>query len=102
MDQEPPKQAALSRLMALRDEFVRINSMGRFHDAASREWRKLPHTWRTVLLLVAGAGEGVDDLAALASREWLELPPPERDSVRGVVRTAKAHLGRLVALAARS
>lgn len=90
-----------ARLMTLRDEFVHINSMGRFHDAASREWRKLPHTWRATLLLVAGVGVDVDDLNTLASRDWQELPPPERDDVRGVVRSAKRHLGRLTALAAK-
>lgn len=89
-----------ARLLALRDEFVQIASGGRFTDAASREWRELPHNWRMALMLIAGVGQE-DDLGTLASRNWQELPPTEREQVQGVVRSAKKYLSRLVALAAR-
>lgn len=89
-----------ARLLALRDEFVQIASGGRFTDAASREWRGLPHNWRMALMLIAGVGQE-DDLGTLASRNWQELPPTEREQVQGVVRSAKKYLSRLVALAAR-
>ncbi len=91
----------LRRQAELRDEFVRIASDGRFVDAASREWRGIPMVWRMALVMMAGAGDDTESLESLASREWREMPPPERDSLRGIVRGAKKHLGRLTALAAR-
>jgi hypothetical protein len=91
----------LRRQAELRDEFVRMASNGRFVDAASREWRGIPMVWRMALVMLAGAGSDTDSLEGLAAREWLEMPPPERESLRGIVRGAKRHLGRLTALAAR-
>ncbi|MDR6152163.1 hypothetical protein QF021_000252 [Acidovorax delafieldii] len=91
----------LRRQAELRDEFVRIASDGRFVDAASREWRGIPMVWRMALVMMAGAGDDTESLENLASREWREMPPPERESLRGIVRGAKKHLGRLTALAAR-
>ncbi len=57
--------------------------------------------WRMALLLIAGLGIDEGHLADLAERDWLEMPPPERDELRSVVRSAKKHLGALVALAAK-
>ena len=92
----------VNKLAALRDEFVRIATDGRFVDAASREWRGIPVVWREALLLLAGAGVDTEEsLEDLAKRGWQEMPPPEREAVRGIVRGAKRHLGRLTALAAR-
>ena len=92
----------VNKLAALRDEFVRIATDGRFVDAASREWRGIPMVWREALLLLAGAGVDTEEsLEDLAKRGWQEMPPPEREAVRGIVRGAKRHLGRLTALAAR-
>lgn len=91
----------LRRQAELRDEFVRIASDGRFVDAASREWRGIPMVWRMALVMMAGAGDDSESLESLAARDWREMPPPERDSLRGIVRGAKKHLGRLTALAAR-
>lgn len=91
----------LQKLMGLRDEFVRIASDGRFVDAASREWRGIPMVWRMALVMMAGAGDDTESLESLAARDWREMPPPERDALRGIVRGAKRHLGRLTALAAR-
>ena len=91
----------LRRQAELRDEFVRMASNGRFVDAASREWRGIPMVWRMALVMLAGAGSDTDSLEGLAARDWLEMPPPERESLRGIVRGAKRHLGRLTALAAR-
>lgn len=91
----------LNRQAALRDEFVRIATDGRFVDAASREWRAIPMVWRMALVMMAGAGDDAQSLETLASRDWREMPPPERESLRGIVRGAKKHLGRLTALAAR-
>ena len=91
----------LQKLCGLRDEFVRLASDGRFVDAASREWRGIPMVWRMALVMMAGAGSDTDSLESLAARDWQEMPPPEREAVRGIVRGAKKHLGRLTALAAR-
>lgn len=95
------RNAHLQKLTGLRDEFVRLASNGRFVDAASREWRSIPVVWRMALVMMAGAGEDTDSLESLAARDWQEMPPPEREAVRGIVRGAKKHLGRLTALAAR-
>lgn len=91
----------LRRQAELRDEFVRLSSNGRFVDAASREWCSIPVVWRMALVMMAGAGEDTDSLESLAARDWQEMPPPEREALRGIVRGAKKHLGRLTALAAR-
>ena len=91
----------VNKLAALRDEFVRIATDGRFVDSASREWRGIPMTWRMALVLMAGLGDEAESPAILASREWREMPPPEREALRAMVRSAKRHLGGLTALAAR-
>jgi hypothetical protein len=97
----PPPADVLAQLMKLRDEMTQSASNGRFYDAASREWRRLPVMWRVALLMIAGIGADVEHLYTLADRNWQELPPPEREELRGVVRDAKKHLGGLTALAAR-
>ena len=91
----------INKLAALRDEFVRIATDGRFADSASREWRGIPMNWRMALVLMAGLGDEAESPASLASREWREMPPPEREALRAMVRSAKRHLGGLTALAAR-
>ena len=91
----------VNKLAALRDEFVRIATDGRFVDSASREWRGIPMNWRMALVLMAGLGDEAESPAILASREWREMPPPEREALRDMVRSAKRHLGGLTALAAR-
>jgi hypothetical protein len=57
--------------------------------------------WRMALVLMAGLGDEAESPASLASREWREMPPPEREALRAMVRSAKRHLGGLTALAAR-
>ena len=91
----------VNKLAALRDEFVRIATDGRFVDSASREWRGIPMNWRMALVLMAGLGDEAESPAILASRNWQEMPPPEREALRAMVRSAKRHLGGLTALAAR-
>lgn len=89
------------KLTVLRDEFVRIATDGRFVDSASREWRGIPMVWRMALVMMAGAGDDTESLESLAARDWREMPPPEREALRGIVRGAKRHLCGLTALAAR-
>ena len=101
---QEPKPASgdvLNHLMKLRDEAMQRASKGRYYDAASREWQRLPVMWRVALLMLAGIGADVEHLYTLAERNWQELPPPEREELRSVVRDAKRHLGGLAALAAR-
>jgi len=97
----PPPADVLAKLTKLRDEMTHSASNGRFYDAAAREWRGLPVMWRVALLMIAGIGADVEHLYTLADRNWQELPPPEREELRTVVRDAKRHLGQLTALAAR-
>ena len=97
----PPPADVLKQLMKLRDEMTHSASNGRFYDAAAREWRGLPVMWRVALLMIAGIGADVENLYTLADRNWQELPPPEREELRMVVRDAKRHLGQLTDLAAR-
>lgn len=97
----PAQGEVFDKLMQLRDEFARIASDGRFMDAAAREWRTLPRSWREDLLTLAGLGDDLDTLQLLAGRDWHEIPPPERGRISGVVRSAKRYLAPLVALAAK-
>ena len=101
MEPKPAEGDVLERLMKLRDEAMQRASKGRYYDAASREWQKLPVMWRVALLMLAGIGADVEHLYTLAERNWQELPPPEREELRSVVRDAKRHLSGLTALAAR-
>lgn len=102
----PCPPALMRKLMTLRDEFVEINSRGVFCNAAEREWSALPQHWRMVLLLLAGlGGESADDYALvrrlepLAQRGWAEMPPPERESLKIVIREGKRAMTAVRALA---
>ena len=101
MEPKPAEGDVLKQLMKLRDEAMQRASKGRYYDAASREWQKLPVMWRVALLMLAGIGADVEHLYTLAERNLQELPPPEREELRSVVRDAKRHLSGLTALAAR-
>ena len=97
----PASGDVLAQLMKLRNEAMQRASNGRYYDAASREWQRLPVMWRVALLMLAGIGADVEHLYTLAERNWQEMPPPEREELRAMVRDAKRHLGGLTALAAR-
>lgn len=98
---KPPTAEQLEKLLALRDDFVQIVSAGRFVDSASREWREAPHNWRMALLMLAGVGLEVDNLAGLASRNWQEFPGPEQRRIKATIRAGRHHLSRMTALAAK-
>ena len=95
------RDEALQRLSVLSDEFTTQATGGRFNDSASREWKSIPLNWRSNLLLRAGVGTSLGELDVLASRNWAEMPPPEREAVRSALREAKQHFKGLVALTAR-
>ena len=95
------RDEALLRLCELSDEYTTLATEGRFHDSASREWKGIPLNWRSNLLLRAGVGTGLEELDVLASRNWREMPPAERNAVATVLREAKQCFKGLVALTSR-
>lgn len=90
--------ARLFGLGELRDEFVQRASQGRTSDAESREWARLEHAHRVVLMLLAGLD---GELSELANRAWRELPEPERVAIKQEARTARAGFSRLFAMTGR-
>lgn len=96
----PAPAEVLQRLAELREELAYSTGPGRASSAADREWRELPSNWRMALLMVAGVGLE-EDLGTLAGRSWQRMQPEERTAVQSVIRTAKRHFARLVALAGR-
>lgn len=95
------REDQLSRLFDLRNEYVEVVSGGRYMDAASAEWKRLPLDWRVLLVMKAGMGSDHQSLESLAQRNWLEIPPPERDELRLQVRIAKTCFMKMFALIAR-
>ncbi|MBF5006972.1 hypothetical protein [Diaphorobacter caeni] len=95
------RDEALLRLCELSDEYTAQSTEGRFNDSASREWKSIPLNWRANMLLRAGLGVGLDSLDVLASRNWYEMPPPERSAISKQVRDAKQYFKGLMALTAR-
>lgn len=55
------------RLMELRDDAVKAASRGRWSDAESMEWAKLPEKHRALLLLMSGFNGGDYEELALAA-----------------------------------
>lgn len=86
-----------SQLRKLRDEFA-VKAAGERPTTSleSIEWKGMHLHTRCVLLMVAGCD---GDLQALGSRDWHELPPPERVQLVIAVRSMRAELMGLVALA---
>lgn len=78
--QSPADRAKLS---ALRAEFASRASGGRYVCARSKEWAVLPLEFRFAVLLMAGID---GDMDALTRRAWREMPLPEREAIRGVMR----------------
>ena len=95
------RSASLKRLFDLRNEYVEVVSGGRYMDAASAEWKRIPLEWRVLLVMKAGMGSDHQSLESLAQRNWLEIPPPERDELRLQVRVAKTCFMKMFALIAR-
>lgn len=82
----------------LRDEYTKLATGGRVSDSESREWAGLETGHKMAMLLLAGVD---GELVELASRDWRELPAPERDTIKREVRSAKAAFSRLMALSGR-
>jgi hypothetical protein len=89
--------AQRKQLKKLRDEAaVRVAGEKPTTSLESIEWKKMHVYTRSCLLLFAGVD---GDLEALASRDWHELPQPERVQIVLGIRSLRAELLGLVALA---
>lgn len=88
-----------ARLRELQNEALKRSTHGRWSDAESREWKSMDLGLRVCLLILAGVGDSLEDLSALADREWREMPPPERDAIKCQVRGIRATMGKVFSLA---
>lgn len=86
------------RLKDQRDVLVRKASFGVWFDGESREWARVGHEHRMMVMMLAGIG---GDLDTLASRAWREFTPAERDAVKSEMRAAKRTFSSVAALCSR-
>lgn len=86
------------RLKDQRDGLLRKASLGVWFDGESREWARVGHEHRMMVMMLAGIG---GDLDALASRAWREFTPAERDAVKSEMRAAKRTFSGVAALCSR-
>lgn len=86
------------RLKDQRDALVRKASLGVWFDGESREWARIGHEHRMMVMMLAGIS---GDLDALASRAWREFTPAERDAVKSEMRAAKRTFSSVAALCSR-
>lgn len=114
IDTSKPKELALTpvalrtlkSLRSMRDNILEESSGGLFKDVESREWKELPIEWRMLFLLLGGVGkeDDVDALLAarlkpLATRNWREIPVPERQAIKSIIRTGRDRVLKLSMLA---
>lgn len=86
------------RLKLQRDELLRKASAGVWFDGESREWARVSHEHRVMIMMLAGID---GDLETLAHRAWREFTPAERDSVKCQMRLAKRTFSAVAALCSR-
>lgn len=86
------------RLKAQRDALLQKASMGAWFDGESREWARISHEHRVMIMMLAGID---GDLQVLASRAWREFTPAERDAVKSEMRLAKRTFSNVAALCSR-
>lgn len=91
-------QEARERLKVQRDKLLQKASMGVWFDGESREWSRISHEHRVMIMMLAGID---GDLEMLASRAWREFTPAERDSVKCQMRLAKRTFSNVAALCSR-
>ena len=91
-------QEVRERLKVQRDELLRKASMGTWFDGESREWARISHEHRVMIMMLAGID---GDLQVLASRAWREFTPAERDAVKSEMRLAKRTFSNVAALCSR-
>lgn len=86
------------RLKAQRDALLQKASMGAWFDGESREWARISHEHRVMIMMLAGID---GDLEVLATRAWREFTPAERDAVKAEMRLAKRTFSSVAALCSR-
>lgn len=86
------------RLKAQRNELLRRASLGTWFDGESREWARIGHEHRVMIMMLAGID---GDLETLASRAWREFTPAERNAVKAEMRLAKRVFSQVAALCSR-
>lgn len=86
------------RLKDQRDGLLRKASLGMWFDGESREWARIGHEHRMMVMMLAGIS---GDLDVLASRAWREFTPAERDAVKSEMRAAKRTFSAVAALCSR-
>lgn len=86
------------RLKLQRDELLRKASAGVWFDGESREWARVSHEHRVMVMMLAGID---GDLETLAHRAWREFTPAERDAVKSQMRLAKRTFSAVAALCSR-
>jgi hypothetical protein len=96
---ESPKRQALRKIPGLRDEFVRLSTGGRWHDAASKEWAGVSRDHRVFIMLLAGMD---GDLDVLAGRAWREFTPPEREAISAQIRSTRRAFSAVTAICSRA
>ncbi|MEZ2739128.1 hypothetical protein [Comamonas jiangduensis] len=109
--QKPPKPKHLGKpaaslsvpearehLRTLRDGLLQKASGGVWMDGESREWARVSHEHRMMVMMLAGIS---GDLDALAARAWREFTPAERAAVKGEMRAAKRTFSAVAALCSR-
>lgn len=89
---------ARERLRTLRDELLVKASGGVWFDGESREWARIGHEHRMMVMMLAGID---GDLQALAVRAWREFTPAERAAVKSEMRAAKRTFSNVAALCSR-
>ena len=89
---------ARERLRTLRDGLLQKASGGVWMDGESREWARISHEHRMMVMMLAGIS---GDLDALAARAWREFTPAERAAVKGEMRAAKRTFSAVAALCSR-
>lgn len=85
-----------------KDYLVRKASGGIYRAIADAEWARIPLQWRKVIVLVGGIGDLNTDIDVLARRSWQEMPPPEREAVKAIVRDGYTVFGRTHSLRMRT
>lgn len=90
-----------ARLRVLQNEALSRASRGRWDDVEAREWAAMDLGVRVCLLILAGVGDDFGVLSALADRHWREVPPPERNAIKGQVRAVRAAMAKVTSLAGR-
>lgn len=89
---------ARERLRTLRNGLLQKASGGVWMDGESREWARVSHEHRMMVMMLAGIS---GDLDALAARAWREFTPAERAAVKGEMRAAKRTFSAVAALCSR-